>query len=169
MALSSLVTVSLRGKLTGTPDLGSAEANVAAEYTKTFANGALAGQADRIWADTGTLAASANTDLDLAGALTDVFGATVTFARVKAIVVAARDANTNNVVVGAAASNPWIGLLGATHTLTVRPGAFIAMACGSADLTAYAVVAGTGDLLRLANSGAGTSVTYDIAILGTAT
>jgi hypothetical protein len=126
MALSSLVTVSLRGKLTGTPDLGSAEANVAAEYTKTFANGALAGQADRIWADTGTLAASANTDLDLAGALTDVFGATVTFARVKALVVAARDANTNNVVVGAAAATRGSGCwVRRTRSLSARC-AFIA-------------------------------------------
>ena len=30
----------------------------------------------------------------------------------------------------------------------------------------YAVTAGTGDILKVANSGAGTGVTYDIVIVG---
>jgi len=37
---------------------------------------------------------------------------------------------------------------------------------GAADATTYAVTAGTGDLLKVANSAGGTSVTYDIVIIG---
>jgi len=60
----------------------------------------------------------------------------------------------------------WVTLLGATHTLTLRPGAFVAVGTGAADATGYAVTATTADLLKIANSGAGTSVTYDIHIIG---
>jgi hypothetical protein len=166
MPLTSRFAASIAGLLTATPDLSTDQSNIVLDRSVSFLNGTLAGQADRIWKDINTLAASANTDIDLAGTLTDSFGATVTFARIKALIVSADAANTNNVVVGAAASNPWIGLLGATHTLTVRPGATVAVSVGGADLTSYAVTAGTGDLLRVANSGAGTSVTYSIAIIG---
>ncbi|CAM5376651.1 hypothetical protein SCALM49S_02945 [Streptomyces californicus] len=69
-------------------------------------------------------------------------------------------------VVGAASSNPWATLLGATHTLTVRPGGFVAVGTGVADAIGYAVTASTGDLLKIANSGAGSAVTYDIHIIG---
>lgn len=168
MALTSKVSVALNGKLTGSPDLATAEANVSLERAVSFLDGALAGQANVVWQDSGTIAASGTTDLDLAGTLTNALGSGASFARIKGLVISAAAANTNNVVVGAAASNAWATLLGATHTITLRPGAFFAIGVGSADLTGYAVTAGTGDILRLANSAAGTSVAYDIAIVGTA-
>ena len=100
-----------------------------------------------------------------AGVLVDVFGATVTFARIRAIAVSAAASNTNNVVVGGAASNQFATWAGAaTHTVTVRPGGLFCVA--NTDATGYAVTAGTGDLLRIANSGAGTSVVYDIILIG---
>lgn len=166
MPLTSKVAVALNGLLTSTPDLAKAQSTISVERSVSLLNGTLAGQADRVWKDTGTIAASGTTDIDLAGTLTDDFGATVTFARVKGLIISAAAANTNNVVVGAAATNAWTALLGATHTIQIRPGASICLLAGSADLTGYAVVAGTGDTLRLANSGAGTLVTYDIAVLG---
>lgn len=122
-------------------------------------------QADRLFTDNRTLSASASEDLDLAGVLTDAFGATLTFARIKGLVIKAATANTNNVIVGNAASNgfiTWCG--GATNTVTVRPGGVFAL--WAPDATAYAVTAGTGDLLHIANSGAGTSVTYDVILIG---
>lgn len=153
-----------------TPDIGTAEPavhrfNRAVDIA--LAAGAGAGQADRFWSDTRTLTASANEDLDLAGAaLLDAFGVAVTFARVKALVVIAAPGNTNNVVVGAAGANPWIGAFNAAGTTTLKPGGAMALFCSSADPVAWPVVAGTGDLLRIANSGAGSSVSYDIAIVG---
>ncbi|WP_128818022.1 hypothetical protein [Streptomyces sp. S063] len=147
-------------------ELGTSRAPQALSRSVSLGSGTGAGKADRVFSDRRTLAASGTEDLDLAGVLVDAFGATISFARIKGLVIAAAAGNTNNVVVGAAASNPWSTLLGATHTLTLRPGAFVAVGTGAADATSYAVTASTGDLLKVANSGAGSAVTYDIHIIG---
>ncbi|MEU9606156.1 hypothetical protein [Streptomyces sp. NPDC048057] len=130
-------------------------------------SGTAAGMADRVFHDRRTLAASATEDLDLAGVLTDAFGAAITFVKVKGLFVSAASANANNVVIGGATSNAWSTLLGATGTITLRPGATLGVMAGATDATAYAVTAGTADLLKVANSGAGTSVTYDLVLIGT--
>lgn len=132
----------------------------------TLANGTAAGQADRIFSDTRTVNASTNDDLDLAGVLTDSFAATITFVKIKGLFIRSAAANAQNFTVGNATSNAWATLLNATGTVTMRPGATLLLAAGSADATAYAVTAGTGDILRVAN-GAGSSITYDIIVIGT--
>lgn len=167
MTLSATsLAVSAYAELSTALDLGSGKAPQGLSRSLALSNGTGAGQADRVWSDRRTLAASANEDLDLAGVLLDAFGAAITFARIKGLVIAAAKGNTNNVVVGAAASNPWATLLGTTGTITLRPGAFLAVGTGAADATGYAVTASTGDLLRIANSGAGTPVTYDVLLIG---
>lgn len=167
MALETVFSLALLATLTKTADLGAVPKDVL-DFQKrvTLRTGTAAGQADKLWYDERTLSASATEDLDLAGVLADTFGTTFTSARVKALVVAAAAGNANNVVVGAASSNAWATLLGATGTVTVRPGATVAMCVGVADATGYAVTAGTGDLLKVANSAGGTSVTYQIAVIG---
>jgi hypothetical protein len=130
----------------------------------------LAGMADRVWTTQVTaLAASGTQDFDLAGALADPFGSTsgAVFARVKALIVAAGSANTNTVVVGNAAATAWVGPFGAsTHTIAVKPGGALCLFTGPADLTGYAVTAGSADVLRITNGGAGTTVAFDIAVIG---
>jgi hypothetical protein len=132
-----------------------------------FDPGTGAGQVDKIFSDTRTLTASSSEDLDLAGVLLDVYGATITFARVRGIMISAAVGNTNNVLVGGV-TNGWATLLSpaATGIITLRPGAFICAGCGLADATGYTVTPATGDLLHIANSGAGTSVTYDVIVIG---
>ncbi len=166
MSLTSRVTVELTGLLTTALDFSSPASPVDIRQQFDLAPGTGAGQADKIWTDQRTLAASATEDLDLAGVLVDAFGAAITFARIKAILIRAAAGNANNVVVGAAASAQWSTLLGATGTVILRPGAVALVAAGAADATGYAVTATTADLLKVANSGAGTGVTYDIAVVG---
>lgn len=167
MPLTTHLTVSASAMQATTLDLGSANAQLAKAYRIDLADGTAAGQANRIFHDTRTLAASANEDLDLAGVLVDAFGASLTFARIKGLIIAAAAGNTNNVIVGGAASNQFVSWVGAgTHTLTVRPGATLALMAGAADAVGYAVTAGTGDLLRIANSAGSTTVTYDIVVVG---
>lgn len=147
-------------------DLQSGESSLIHQFGLAVANGTGANQADLLWTDRRTIGASSNDDIDLSGtSLTDVFGQTVSFARVKGLFVFASSGNTNNVVIGNAASNQFLGPLGAAaHTLAIQPGgAYVAFAPGA---TAWAVANASTDTLRIANSGAGTSVTYDIAILG---
>jgi hypothetical protein len=166
MALdTSSVVLSVTGSQSNAIDFTTGIAPLARTYQMLYSTGTGAGSADRIFHDQRTIAISGTDDLDLAGVLLDVFGATVTFARIKALIVAASSGNTNNVVIGAAASNQfatWVGA--ATHTVNVRPGGVFALA--ATDATSYAVTAGTGDLLRIANSGAGTSVVYDVILIG---
>jgi hypothetical protein len=166
MTLSSSFAISAAGELSSVLDLGTARAPASVSKSVAFTSGVGAGQADKLFSDRRTLAASGTEDLDLAGVLLDAFGAAITFARVKGLLITAAVANTNNVVIGAASSNPWATLLNSTGTLTLKPGATVGLFAGAADPTAYAVTAGTGDLLKVANSGAGTAVSYDIVIIG---
>jgi hypothetical protein len=129
-----------------------------------MSTGTGASQADRIFADQRTIAASGTDDLDLAGVLVDALGATITMARIRALIVKAAAANTNNVVMGVG-TNPITTILGGTTpTLNIRPGGLLVLA--APDAVGYAVTAATADILRFANSGAGTGVTYDIVIIG---
>lgn len=131
-----------------------------------------ASQADVLYYAERTIGASSNEDLDLTGTLVNNLGQTVTQARIKGLVVLAGPSNpsatrnVNNVVLGASAANQWVTLLNSTGTVTLRPDAFFMAWLGPSDTTGWAVTAGTGDQLRVANSGAGTSVTYQIYVLG---
>lgn len=166
MAVTSDIGISVSIRNTKASDLSSAADDLTKRYGVHLESGSGAGKADRVFADTRTLAASANETLDLSGALTDAYGATTSFARVKFILIAASSSNANNVVVGANASNDFVGLLNAAGTITLRPGMWFAATAGLADATGMAVTATTGDLIKIANSGAGTPVTYDIIIVG---
>lgn len=170
MGLTSALSVGVSAKLVTPNDLGEAVATITKAYSAALTDGALAGQANRMWSDQRTLAASITEDLDLAGVLIDPLGSTVTFARVKALIISAAALNTNNVVVGGASATQFVSPFGgATHTLTVRPGATLALIAGSADATGYVTAAGASDLLKIANSAGGTPVTYDIIVIGCAT
>lgn len=166
MALTSSISVSANADLQSSLGLVTADIPLIVRAATQMAAGTGAGQADKVFHGRRTLAASAAEDLDLAGVLLDGFGAVVTFARIKGLYIAASPSNTNNVVVGNAASNGWATLLSATGTLTLRPGAFIGLGTGAADAVCYGVTPATGDLLHVANSGAGTPVTYDVVIIG---
>lgn len=164
MALTSRVSVDLSAVLTGSADFGAPASRPSFALQLDFTSGTGAGKADKIWTDQRTIAASGSEDLDLAGSLADVFGGTVTLATVKALYVRAAAGNTNDVVIGGASATQWSDLLGTTGTVTLRPGAVFLVACTAAD--PWTVTAGSADLLKVANSGAGTSVTYDIAVIG---
>lgn len=165
MGLTSQVKVSVTADYTKALDLNTVSSPTAYNKLVTLANGTAANQADKIFTDTRTLAASGTEDLDLAGVLVDAFGATTTFVKLKAIIIAAAAGNANNVNVTRPASNGVPIFAAASDAVAVRPGGFFALACG--DNTAIGVTAGTGDLITITNSGAGTSVTYDVILIGT--
>ena len=139
------------------------------KYAKSMALGSGAGlnQADRMWTDQRTLGASGTENLDLAGALVDAFGATVTFARIKLVVVTAAAANTNNVNFIRESTNGVPLFLALGDGIPVKPGG--GFAWWAPDAAGIVVTAATGDLLTVTNAGAGTSVTYDIVVIGAAT
>jgi hypothetical protein len=164
--LSDIVMgLSVRATVAESLDLTTRNAALAFARSLALDNGTGANQVDKLYQDTNTLGASATLDIDLVGALTDVFGTAFNFARVKGLFVAAAAANTNNVVVGGAAATQWVGPFGAAaHTIAVRPGGWFGICC--ADATAWPATGGATDLLRIANSAGGTSVDYSIVLLG---
>ncbi|MDZ7906373.1 MAG: hypothetical protein U5N55_11785 [Cypionkella sp.] len=102
MSVTGEISLVIRAKQTGTADLWQSDfVQVATIDMEPFkgGNGAI-GTADVLFKDTRTIAASGNDDLDLAGVLSDAFGATITAAEIIAVYVRAESANTNDVVIG---------------------------------------------------------------------
>jgi hypothetical protein len=161
------LSVSYGATLNNALDLQVVQSVLSYAKSQGLSSGVGASQADRLFTDTRTIAASGTDDLDLAGVLLDPLGAVLTFARIRGLLVAAAAANTNNVVMGVG-TNPVTTILGGTTpTLNIRPGGIMLLT--APDVTGYAVTAATADILRFANSGAGTGVTYDIVLWGAST
>jgi hypothetical protein len=161
--LTSAVNVAVQATLAKTGTLSTPKDILSKAIQKEFANGTGSGQADKIFRDQRTLTTGQTEDLDLAGVLTDPFGAIVTFAKVKVIMIE-NLSTARTLTVGGASTFQfvnWVG--GATHTINIPPGGFFAI---SAPAAGFAVTAGTGDLLKIAND-AGSSCIYNIIIIGT--
>ena len=157
------ISLGLALRLNGGVDIGSAYQSVDSTYQNIFTNGTGANQVNQMWTDTRTIAASTTEDLDLYGSLTNTFGTTLNFTSSKAIIIAALAANTNDLLVGGdAASVPIFGAVG--DYIIVKPGGLFMITNPGA--TGFVVTDTTGDILQIANSSSGTSVTYDIIILG---
>lgn len=163
-ALTGSINARIALVLTDALDLTTPTDPLDYKFQWPVATGTGADQADRLWHDTRTLAASATEELDIVGTLLDAFGDTFSPVRVKALIVTADAGNTNNVIIGAAAATIFLaGFGGTTPTWSVQPGnLFMATARGA---TAWPSAAGSTDKLKFANSGAGTGVTYTVIIV----
>jgi hypothetical protein len=155
---------------TGSSDFGGPDFSGEISFLSEFLDGTGEGQANLAFLDERTVATGANDDLDLAGVLTDAFGASIAGAEIVALMIvnkprlASAAANTTNLTVGVG-TNPVIGYLGGTTPTLgpIRPGNMVMF--GGPNVGGFgAVTAATGDILRIANS-AGASATYQIGIL----
>jgi hypothetical protein len=164
VALASRITLSVESNLTSVLDLLTATAPLVYSSQIDLATGVGQSQADMQWSDTRTLTPSATEDLDLAGVLVGPLGTTLTFARIKGLFVRAAAANTNNVVISRPAANGVPLFSAASDALPVMPGGWFGWVAPNA--TGVAVTPATGDLITVTNGGAGTSVTYDVIVLG---
>lgn len=163
--LTAKISLAIAGMLSKAFAPGqSAEVPFRISHSFELLDGIAIGQADRIFIDRRTLAASATEDLDLAGALTNNLGEVVQFARIKAIMVR-HISGVNNVVIGNAAATTFVGWFGAAaHTIAVPATGAVLLARN--DAGGWGVGAGATDFLRIANGAAGTPVTYEIVIVG---
>ena len=166
MSLNIALQNKIAGNFKSSLDVGVVEYPVNLNLTRQFTDGTGINQANQLFTDTRTLAPSGTESLDFAGGVTDAFGNTVTFTSIKAIVISAASGNTNNVLVTESAANG-IGLFSAAgDEFAIKPnGVFQYVDPTAAGLV---VTAGTGDLLDITNSAAGTSVDYTIVVVGTA-
>lgn len=164
-SVDASVQIEFRANLNNSVDVGSVLYPISFNPSNFFTDGTGANQAKEIFTDTRTLTASATENLDLAGVLADVFGNVLTFTKIKAMIITAAAANTNDVVVGGhatAAFASWVN--DATDKIKVKPGGMFMIT--APDANGLAVTATTADMLTVTNGGAGTSVTYTIVLLG---
>jgi hypothetical protein len=167
---SLALTIALVGAVAGTAPIAGASSvaeTINLQQLLAIAPGTGAGQCDCIIQATGSIAASGSTTVDLNGAATDVFGATVSMLHCKALILIAASGNINDVQIGPGAANPFNGpFSGTTPAVAVSPGEAFVITKGQGSAVGWVV---TGDIIKLANSGSGTSVGYTLIALGTST
>lgn len=163
--LTARISLNIDAILADALDIGTVEYHPQYGANYVLTDGSGANQANSIFTDTRILAASATEDLDLAGVLVNAFGATITFDKIKALIIKADAANTNDVLVGGAASAQASAFFGdVTDVVKVKPGGMLALV--APDANGYDVTATTADLLKIANSAGSTAVGYTIILIG---
>jgi hypothetical protein len=163
--LTTQLKIQLSGQFASALDLVTVSAPLAYAKQTNLASGVGLDQADQIFSDTRTLAPSTAEDLDVrGGALLQPDGTPFNIVKLKVLMVCAKSTNTNNVVLGGDANSvPFLDT--AATTTTIKPNG--CRVFSESALAGIAVTAGTGDVVQVANSAAGTSVDYDIVIIGT--
>ncbi len=127
-----------------------------------------AGTANLLYALQTTIAGGGNTTITLDSGITDFFGTSIVMVRVKVIFIALTTATTATSVLVGNGTNPFINWVGSgAHTVRIRNGGFLCLACQ--DATAYAVTASTGDVLKILNEDGVNTATLQIAIIGATT
>ncbi len=165
LSIAAKISVGVSCQMSNPQNLTAGSKKFDDNFLTQFITGNGNGQIQAEWDDERTIAASGTDPLDLAGGLKDIFGNTITFSQVKAIIIIADEGNTNSVLVGGAASNTFPFLGDVTDVVPVKPGGMFVWTAPNAGAQ---VTAGTGDQLKIANSGSGTGVTYKVIIMGTA-
>jgi hypothetical protein len=170
MSLQARFQSIISGPYTRPAGLGQKLYTLNYSYDRSLADGTIIQAADLAYVGLSiSIAASGTLDIDLTNPATlDALGDPLALVRVKAVKVVASSANTNDVLVGNAPSNTWLGWWGAAgHYSKVPPdGMLFHTHPGFGSNNGWTVTAGTGDILRIANGGAGTPVVFDILIIG---
>jgi hypothetical protein len=162
--LTAKISVAVQAEYRNAADLGTAVDAIDVQKVIRLTSGTGPGQADRCSQSRRTLNASASETLDLSGGLTDEFGNLLTLTKIKGLYIRTADTNVNDVVIGGTGTNGWTGPFGAaTHTLAVPPGALQSFT----HPVGWPVTAGTVDLFKITNGGAGSAVACDVVIFGT--
>lgn len=154
--------VALDNTLEDALDLTTAKDKLAVRHAIQLLNGTGTGQINEAFHDERTLGASATEDLDLAGSLVNPVGDTITFAKLKAIIVIADEDNTNDVQVSRPATNGVTWAAAASDKVSVGPGDVFVLTSRAG----WTVTAGTADLITITNSAGTTGVTYKVILLG---
>ncbi len=175
MSLASRLEIKDSWQHTNALDNSTTEDASRIKHELALANGTGNNQVNQNWHDTRTVATGANDDLDLAGVLTNAFGATITLTKIKKItiinngaVIAAVNTPTagEDLLLGGAAANPVTSLFDGSSTavLPLKSGGALVI---TAPLDGYTVTPGSADVLRIANDGLGVNdISYTIHIEG---
>ncbi|MBS0187289.1 MAG: hypothetical protein JSS51_04425 [Planctomycetes bacterium] len=166
MALAGKVQAQMNWQYTNGTGIEAVAASAGitpSDWTTNYQDGTGSGKAQKLIVKQGSISSGANLDLDLAGVLTDVFGNTITLAKIKAIAIRNKATGTGvNLLVGGSATNPVSTILGGTSpSLKIGPTGFW---LHNSPVDGFAITGGTGDILRLTASGG--AVDYELVIFG---
>jgi hypothetical protein len=160
--LNALIRLAITATHIKDLDLADPRDTLALTLEQAFTPGNGSGQADRIFHDKRTLADAATEDIDLYGGLTDAFGVTINFAKVKALIIK-NLSTTQTLSIGGATATQLSNWVANVNDIVVVPaGGFLCLV----NPAGYAVTSIL-DLLKIANS-AGAVCDYDIVIIGNA-
>ena len=141
-------------------DLSTTRDALSLPKAHTITDGSGANQFNEQFHDTRPIAGGANDDIDLAGGLTNAFGATITFTAIKALQVI--NTGTVEIQIDQSLANGWVAAM--TGTQKIAAGGSYQFVAPTA--AGYVVTADSGDLLRITNNDAVVAAEYDIAIGG---
>lgn len=168
MLAATIMRIKVDGGQLNAMDLATAQLPFNYEARYDLSDGTGANQGKTIWSDERTLAASASENMDFSGGLTDAFGNSIVFTKLKALIIKADSGNTNDLKVGGAAANPIVGGpfgVDGSQVVAIKPGDSMTLFSASA-AGCLAIAAGTADILKVLNGGSGTGVTYEIVAVG---
>jgi hypothetical protein len=146
-------------------NIGNPSASISLVQNTTFTNGDAANKANLLWYDAETIAASSNTDIDLVGSLTTAYGDTVSFDKIKGVLIRNTSTDSTCIIrVGGAGATAWYDWTEANDSyVSVKAGG--SMMLLAPDANGYDIEAGS-DTLRLANVSATAIASYEIAVIG---
>lgn len=163
MGLSGRISLTLNATVSGVSGLSTAEHVVNESKNFAIVDGILTKQFNVLYDEEISLAAGANVTKDLTTLLNGIGGSAL-LAKVRGLLFIADAANDGNFTIGAAATFPFLGPLGGTTpTLTLAAEAIALLLDWKAG---WAVVNGSNDNLKFANSGALTGKLRTV-VLGT--
>ena len=163
---SGAVALNVQGLVASSLDLESPQSSLNLSSLFTLTDGSGDSKFQQMFSDTRSTDQTGET-LDLVGSLKNAFGLTISFSKIKVILVLAAAANTVAIRVGAAATNQFVAWCGsATDYVTIRPGGLMLLV--AQDATGYATAGGSTDNLKIVAASTAT-VSYDIVVLGEGT
>ena len=149
-------------------DLSTLVDSAKLEYLAGLSDGTGAAQADKIWHDSRSLAASSADALDLTSLTQSIHGSTVTiaFAKIKAILIHNLATTPGeDLLLDSSVTNGILTPFNGSATSKVEVPADSPLLLVNRQ-SGWAVTAGTGDVLRIVNDGVG-SIDYKIVLVGT--
>lgn len=165
------VKVQIKSKVVNALDLSTVSdilSDPALSIVQALADGTGSGKAQVHWHDRRSLEATGGADtdaLDLAGGVVNAFG-TVTFTKIKAILIKMVTATTGLALEIGAGSDPITSLWGASGDVAILGAGGIFLMTSPVD--GFALTGGSADKLTITNPSAA-AITYDIVVIGEGT
>tara|TARA_R110000868_G_scaffold111743_2_gene301431 strand:+ start:618 stop:1118 length:501 start_codon:yes stop_codon:yes gene_type:complete len=164
MTISAAINLNINVAQSGSGTLATALSNTVVSESLSLLNGTGLNQSNQTWSSAAQLGISATDSIDMAGVISDAFGALITFTSITAVAVIADAGNGDNIEIGGNANAFASFLGGGTEIVKLPPGGSFLITAPS--VTGFPVTAGTGDILDITNADGAAVANYKIVLVG---